>query len=150
MTPWVKCVSTLWEHGSNSRVHFMGYSLASHVGTYIVNFNDPSDYPYIPEMCDELQVDLYMNGHDHEYIRTTTKDNIVCPIGSGTTYMTCSSLGKKLDAFEEGTAASKYAVVHKDGAEESQQIFSMVTVDGDGIHVTAWIYVGQVLEVPEK
>ena len=128
----------------------MGYSLASHVGTYIVNFNDPSDYPYIPEMCDELQVDLYMNGHDHEYIRTTTKDNIVCPIGSGTTYMTCSSLGKKLDAFEEGTAASKYAVVHKDGAEESQQIFSMVTVDGDGIHVTAWIYVGQVLEVPEK
>ena len=124
--------------------------MASHVGTYIVNFNDPSDYPYIPEMCDELQVDLYMNGHDHEYIRTTTKDNIVCPIGSGTTYMTCSSLGKKLDAFEEGTAASKYAVVHKDGAEESQQIFSMVTVDGDGIHVTAWIYVGQVLEVPEK
>ena len=27
MTPWVKCVSTLWGHGSNSRVHFMGYSL---------------------------------------------------------------------------------------------------------------------------
>lgn len=52
--------------------------------------------------------------------------------------MTCSSLGEKLDAFEEGTAASKYAVVHKDGAEESQQIFSMVTVDGDGIHVTAY------------
>ena len=27
LTPWVKCVSTLWGHGSNSRVHFMGYSL---------------------------------------------------------------------------------------------------------------------------
>ena len=27
MTPWVKCVSTLWGHGSNSRVHVMGYSL---------------------------------------------------------------------------------------------------------------------------
>ena len=27
MTPWVMCVSTLWGHGSNSRVHFMGYSL---------------------------------------------------------------------------------------------------------------------------
>ena len=112
--------------------------MASHVGTYIVNFSDPSDYPYIPKMCDELQVDLYLNGHDHEYIRTTTKDNVICPIGSGTTYMTCSSLGEKLDAFEEGTAASKYAVVHKDGAEESQQIFSMVTVDESGIHVTAY------------
>ena len=27
MTPRVKCVSTLWGHGSNFRVHFMGYSL---------------------------------------------------------------------------------------------------------------------------
>ena len=141
---------TVWAKEVYEKADCTWRIMASHVGTYIVNFNDPSDYPYIPEMCDELQVDLYMNGHDHEYIRTTTKDNIVCPIGSGTTYMTCSSLGKKLDAFEEGTAASKYAVVHKDGAEESQQIFSMVTVDGDGIHVTAWIYVGQVLEVPEK
>lgn len=112
--------------------------MASHVGTYIVNFNDPSDYPYIPEMCDELQVDLYLNGHDHEYIRTTTKDNVICPIGSGTTYMTCSSLGEKLDAFEPGTAGGKYAVVHKDGADNSQQIFSMVTVDGNGIHATAY------------
>ena len=110
----------------------------SHVGTYIVNFNDPSDYPYIPKMCDELQVDLYLNGHDHEYIRTTTKDNVICPIGSGTTYMTCSSLGEKLDAFEPGTAGGKYAVVHKDGADNSQQIFSMVTVDGNGIHATAY------------
>lgn len=112
--------------------------MASHVGTYIVNFSDPSDYPYIPDMCDELQVDLYMNGHDHEYIRTTTKNNVIQDIGKGTTYMTCSSLGEKLDAFEEGTAASKYAVVHKDGADESQQIFGMITVDDSGIHVTAY------------
>lgn len=112
--------------------------MAAHVGTYIVNFNDPSDYPYIPDMCDELQIDLYMNGHDHEYIRTTTKDNVIQDIGKGTTYMTCSSLGEKLDAFEEDTAGGKFAVVHKDGADESQQIFSMVTVDETGIHVTAY------------
>lgn len=112
--------------------------MAAHVGTYIVNFSDPSEYPYIPDMCDELQVDLYMNGHDHEYIRTTTKDNVIQDIGKGTTYMTCSSLGEKLDAFEENTAASKFAVVHKDGADESQQIFSMITVDDGGIHVTAY------------
>ena len=29
-------------------------------------------------------------------------------------------------------------MVHKDGADESQQIFSMITVDEDGIHVTAY------------
>ena len=52
--------------------------------------------------------------------------------------MTCSSLGEKLDAFEENTAGGKFAVVHKDGADESQQIFSMVTVDESGIHVTAY------------
>ncbi len=112
--------------------------MASHVGTYIINFNDPADYPYIPEMCDELQVDLYLNGHDHEYIRTTAKDNAKTGIGAGTTYVTCSSLGEKLDAFEPDTAGGKYAVVHKDGAEESQQIFSMVTVDQNGIHLTAY------------
>lgn len=112
--------------------------MASHVGTYIVNFLDPADYPYIPEMCDELQVDFYLNGHDHEYIRTTVRDNTVTEIGSGTTYMTCSSLGEKLDEFVEDSAGGKYAVVHKDGAEESQQIFSMVTVDENGIHVTAY------------
>lgn len=112
--------------------------MASHVGTYIVNFSDPAEYPYIPDMCDELQVDLYMNGHDHEYIRTTTKDNVIQDIGKGTTYMTCSSLGEKLDEFEEDTAGGRFAVVHKDGADESQQIFSMVTVDEGGIHVTAY------------
>ena len=112
--------------------------MASHVGTYIVNFNDPSDYPYIPAMCDELKVDLYLNGHDHEYIRTTTLNNQKTDIGGGTTYVTCSSLGEKLDAYQENTAASKFAVVHKDGAEESRQIFSMVTIDANGIHLTAY------------
>lgn len=112
--------------------------MAAHVGTYIVNFNDPADYPYIPALCDELQVDLYLNGHDHEYIRTTARENKVVDIGRGTTFMTCSSLGEKLDEFEEDTAGGKFAVVHKDGAENSQQIFSMVTVDEDGIHVTAY------------
>lgn len=112
--------------------------MAAHVGTYIVNFNDPADYPYIPALCDELQVDLYLNGHDHEYIRTTARENKVVDIGKGTTFMTSSSLGEKLDEFEEDTAGGKFAVVHKDGAENSQQIFSMVTVDEDGIHVTAY------------
>ncbi len=112
--------------------------MAAHVGTYIINFSDPADYPYIPKLCDELQVDLYINGHDHEYIRTTVKGNEIQDIGKGTTFMTCSSLGEKLDAFEEDTAGGKFAVVHKDGADESQQIFSMITVDENGIHVTAY------------
>ena len=112
--------------------------MAAHVGTYIINFSDPADYPYIPDLCDELQVDLYLNGHDHEYIRTTARNDKVVDIGKGTTFMTCSSLGEKLDAFEENTAGGKFAVVHKDGADESQQIFSMVTVDEGGIHVTAY------------
>lgn len=112
--------------------------MAAHVGTYIVNFSDPVDYPYIPALCDELQVDLYLNGHDHEYIRTTVKGNQIQDIGRGTTFMTCSSMGEKLDEFEEDSAGGKFAVVHKDGADESQQIFSMVTVDGSGIHVTAY------------
>ncbi len=112
--------------------------MAAHVGTYIINFSDPADYPYIPDLCDELQVDLYLNGHDHEYIRTTARNDKVVDIGKGTTFMTCSSLGEKLDAFEENTAGGKFAVVHKDGADESQQIFSMVTVDESGIHVTAY------------
>ncbi len=112
--------------------------MAAHMGTYIVNYNDVSEYPYIPELCDALDVDLYLNGHDHEYIRTTVKDNAVKDLGQGTTYMTCSSLGEKLDAFEPNTAGGKVAVVHHDGADESQQIFSMVTVDAGGIHVTAY------------
>lgn len=112
--------------------------MAAHVGTYITNFNDPSDYPYIPALCDELKVDLYINGHDHEYIRTTAKGNKIQDIGKGTTFMTCSSLGEKLDGFVENTAGGKFAVVHKDGADKSQQIFSIITVDEAGIHVTAY------------
>lgn len=112
--------------------------MASHVGTYIVNFSDPSEYPYIPRMCDELQVDLYLNGHDHEYIRTSVKGNEKTALGGGTTYVTSSSLGEKLDAFLPDSAGGKYAVVHQDGAENSQQIFSMVTVDTNGIHLTAY------------
>lgn len=112
--------------------------MAAHVGTYIINFNDPSDYPYIPALCDELKVDLYINGHDHEYIRTTAKGNKIQDIGKGTTFMTCSSLGEKLDQFDENTAGGKFAVVHKDGADKSQQIFSIITVDEAGIHITAY------------
>lgn len=112
--------------------------MASHVGTYIVNWDDPSEYPYIPAMCDELQVDLYLNGHDHEYIRTTVKNNEKAALGGGTTYVTTSSLGEKLDAFIPDSAGGRYAVAHKDGAANSQQIFSMVTVDENGIHLTAY------------
>lgn len=52
--------------------------------------------------------------------------------------MTCSSLGEKLDKFDEDTAGGKFAVVHKDGADKSQQIFSIITVDEAGIHITAY------------
>lgn len=111
--------------------------MASHIGTYTSNHDGLVEWPYVAKMCDELGVDLYMNGDDHEYIRATCKDGAKAEIGVGTTYMTCSSCGEKLDKYD-AAKVDQFVTVQKDGNAGTQQILSVVTVDKAGIHVTAY------------
>ena len=111
--------------------------IATHRGPYTTNHNGLVDVPEMVELCDELNVDLYLNGHDHSYIRATCKGNEPVEIGSGTTYMTTSPMGLKFDDFIEGLIDDKIAV-REGSADKEQQKFCYLTFTDEGIQVTAY------------
>lgn len=68
-------------------------------------------------LFDKYKVDLVINGHDHEYERSTpltmdpsTGNPVVQPAGMGTTYVICAGAGA--DPYSVGTAAVPYRVTN--------------------------------------
>jgi hypothetical protein len=67
-------------------------------------------------LFDKYKVNLVINGHDHEYERTSpitagsppTGDPVVQPAGQGTTYVICAGAGA--EAYAVGTTAVPYRV----------------------------------------
>lgn len=109
----------------------------THRGPYTTNHNGLLDVPEMIDLCDALNVDLYLNGHDHSYIRATCKGNEPVEIGKGTTYMTTSPMGLKFDDFIEGIMDDKIAM-RSGSAAQAQQKFCYLTFTSDGIAVTAY------------
>lgn len=111
--------------------------VSTHRGPYTTDHNGLADVPEMVELCDELMVDLFLNGHDHSYIRVTAKDNQKAEIGAATTYLTTSSMGEKLDDYSEGLI-DELVAVHIGSSDREQQKFAHLTFDYDGMHVTVY------------
>ncbi len=111
--------------------------ILTHRGPYTTNHNGLLDVPEMIDLCDELNVDLYLNGHDHSYIRATCRGNEPVEIGQGTTYMTTSPMGVKFDDYIEGIMDDKIATRSGSAAQE-QQKFCYLTFSSEGIAVTAY------------
>ena len=107
--------------------HYTSNHPASEVIDYFINDSEWS--------IDALGVDLFLNGHDHIYIRATAANDIKANTGDGTTFITGGTVGNKY--YEYLPDRSDYATdCYVD--DEDQQVFSIITISEDAITGTAY------------
>ena len=110
-----------------------------HAGPYTSN-HDPlevrdlfiNDSPY---SIDALGVDLFLNGHDHIYIRSCAKGDERAELGEGTTYITGGTVGNKYYEYMPDRSDKTTVNYHDD---EDRQTFSIITVSEDSINGKAY------------
>ncbi len=108
--------------------------IAAHAGLIQ---DDPWATAFLEQMCDELDVDLYFNGHIHNYYRATARGGKAAEAGSGTTFITTSPMGCKFDDFETGVI-DDLLQFQTGGSGDERQYFTFVTANDDGLTVTAY------------
>lgn len=98
---------------------------------------DPVATAFLEEMCEELNVDLFFNGHIHNYFRATVngKGEKREP-GEATTFITTSPMGMKFDPY--GGEIDDILAFQTGGQDDERQYLTYVEVSGDGISVTAY------------
>ena len=98
---------------------------------------DPAATAFLEQMCDELDVDLFFNGHIHNYFRATVDGTgSKAEIGDATTFVTTSPMGMKFDEY--GGEIDDVLGFQTGGQADERQYFTYVEVSGDGITVTAY------------
>lgn len=108
--------------------------IAAHAGLIQ---DDPWATAFLEEMCDELDVDLYFNGHIHNYYRATVYQGAAAEVGEGTTFITTSPMGCKFDDFVPGEI-DELLQFQTGGSTDERQYFTHVSVSDDGLVVTAY------------
>lgn len=92
---------------------------------------------FLEDMCDELDVDVFFNGHIHNYYRATVSERAHAEVGAGgTTYVTTSPMGLKFDPFEDYLA--DVLDFQTGGSDDERQYFTEVRAEGDTLIVTAY------------
>ena len=92
---------------------------------------------FLEQMCDDLDVDLYFNGHIHDYYRATVRGGAAAETGSGTTFITTSPMGLKFDDFEEGVI-DDLIQFQTGGSDDQRQYFTQIQASESGLVVTAY------------
>lgn len=99
--------------------------------------DDPIATAFLEQMCEELHVDLYFNGHIHNYFRATVNGRgEKADPGDATTFVTTSPMGMKFDDYDgelDGVLGFQTG-----GHSDERQYFTYVEVREDGITVTAY------------
>lgn len=92
---------------------------------------------FLEQMCEELDVDLFFNGHIHDYFRATVDGSgKKAEIGEATTFITTSPMGLKFDEY--GGELDDVLGFQTGGQKDERQYFTYVEVTEDGIAVTAY------------
>ncbi len=98
---------------------------------------DPAATAFLEQMCDELDVDLFFNGHIHNYFRATVDgEGNAKPVGEATTFVTSSPMGPKFDNYEG--EIDDVLQFQTGGQSDPRQYLSYVQVSPAGITVTAY------------
>ena len=99
--------------------------------------DDAAATAFLEKMCEELGVDLYFNGHIHDYFRATVDgDGEKAEIGEGTTFVTTSPMGTKFDDY--GGELDDVLTFQTGGQKDERQYFTYVEVSESGVTVTAY------------
>lgn len=99
--------------------------------------DDPAATAFIERMCDDLDVDLYFNGHIHDYYRATVRDGKAAEVGAGTTFITTSPMGMKFDDFVTGEI-DELLQVQVGGSGDERQYLTQLTASEKGLTITAY------------
>lgn len=99
--------------------------------------DDPVATAFLENMCDELNVDLYFNGHIHDYYRACVRDGKAAETGEGTTFITTSPMGCKFDDFEQGVI-DDLLQYQTGGSSDARQYFTRIAASDAGLTVTAY------------
>lgn len=99
--------------------------------------DDATATEFLETMCDELNVDLFFNGHIHDYYRAAVRDGQAAATGEGTTFITTSPMGLKFDDFRTGTI-DDLLQFQTGGSADERQYFTQVTASAEGLVVTAY------------
>ena len=98
---------------------------------------DDAATAFLEQMCDELDVDLFFNGHIHNYFRATVDGNgKKAEPREATTFITTSPMGTKFDDY--GGEIDDVLSFQTGGQKDERQYFTYVEVTEDGINVTAY------------
>jgi hypothetical protein len=92
---------------------------------------------FLEDMCDELDVDLYFNGHIHDYYRATAYQGAAAEVGQGTTFITTSPMGCKFDDFVPGVI-DDLIQFQTGGSQDQRQYFTYVRAGDEGLTVTSY------------
>ena len=98
---------------------------------------DPDATAFLEQMCEELQVDLFFNGHIHDYFRATVNGaGEHAAVGDATTFLTVSTMGPKFDDY--GGEIDDILDFQTGGADDTRHYLAQVQVDAQGITVTVY------------
>ena len=98
---------------------------------------DDAATAFLEKMCEELDVDLFFNGHIHNYFRSTADGNgEKAQVGAATTFVTTSPMGLKFDEY--GGEIDDVLDFQTGGQKDERQYITCVEVTADGLTVTAY------------
>ena len=98
---------------------------------------DPEATAFLEQMCDELDVDLFFNGHIHNYFRATVDgEGNAKELGEATTFITISPMGPKFDDY--GGEIDDILQFQTGGISDPRQYLAHVEVAEGSITVTVY------------
>ena len=98
---------------------------------------DPEATAFLEQMCDELDVDLFFNGHIHDYYRATVDgEGHARELGEATTFMTVSPMGPKFDDY--GGEIDDILQFQTGGISDPRQYFAHVEAAEGSLTVTVY------------
>ncbi|MEK3889257.1 metallophosphoesterase family protein [Bacillus sp. FSL K6-3431] len=103
--------------------------VVQHRGPYFSNPDSGSEYvqQILPQVFDQLNIDLVISGHDHSYVRTYPLKNGEVN-KAGTTYLIAGSTGKKFYA----ATPQPYMKIYFD---EKTQVYTNIAISKEKIHI---------------
>ncbi len=112
--------------------------MATHAGPYTSD-HPGSDVAPLADIADNLKVDLFVNGHDHQYIRGTVINRTKVQPGEGTTYVTAGTIGDKFYTYVPSRSDPYTEVQWSDVDGEERQNFNIITVGEDEIECSMYL-----------
>lgn len=130
-----------WLRKDMNASHKTWKMIATHQPTFNTNPSDGSTmfYDMLPQVCDELGVDIVFNGHDHAYGRTypiydktpVTSDPANC--NNGTVYIAAGHSGDK--TYDIDPVQPDAFVTHQQEANKDDAVYLTCSVDKNKMHL---------------